>query len=183
MKELRYITFAQMIGCILVIFGHSYPFVTEVPDTLIEVRSFIYLFHMPLFVFCSGYLLSYTNQAERKTFKEYCGQRAKKLLLPYIILSFIGVIPKYLFSSFLNDSIELNLSSLIRAFLVPRENIWGHFWFLPMIFFMGCIAYLIDRYVMKKDYKIIGWGGAYNIFNAIRYCLSPYGLHEVVWNK
>lgn len=41
----------------------------------------------------------------------------------------------------LNDSFSLDSWELIRAFFVPRENIWGHFWFLPMIFFCGLIGY------------------------------------------
>lgn len=158
MKELKYITLAQVIGCLLVIWGHSYPFVTEMPEAVVEGKGFVYLFHMPLFVFCSGFLLSYTNQAERKSFSDYIGQRAKKLLLPYLVFSLIGIAPKYLFSSVLNDSLSLDFMSLTRAFLVPRENIWGHFWFLPMIFFMGCIAYALDRYLIKKEVKGIGWG-------------------------
>lgn len=48
--ELRYITLAQVIGCVLVIFGHSFPFVTEVPRAVRESQVFLYAFHMPLFV-------------------------------------------------------------------------------------------------------------------------------------
>ena len=158
MKELKYIILAQVIGCLLVIWGHSYPFVTGMPLAVELGKSFIYLFHMQLFIFCSGYLLAYTKQIERKSFSEYVGQRFKRLLIPYFVLSLIGILPKYFFSSVLNDSLQLDAVSLIRAFLVPRGNIWGHFWFLPMIFFMGVIAYLIEKYLLKSLNRGIGWG-------------------------
>lgn len=158
MKELKYITLAQLVGCLLVIWGHSYPFVTDLPVVIEQGKSFIYQFHMPLFIFCSGYLLVYTKQIDRKSFSEYVGQRAKRLLIPYFVLSLIGVIPKFLFSSVLNDSLQLDAISLTRAFFVPRENIWGHFWFLPMIFFMGVIAFLIEKYILRSANKSVGWG-------------------------
>jgi fucose 4-O-acetylase-like acetyltransferase len=158
MKELKYITLAQLVGCLLVIWGHSYPFVADLPVVIEQGKSFIYQFHMPLFIFCSGYLLVYTKQIDRKSFSEYVGQRAKRLLIPYFVLSLIGVIPKFLFSSVLNDSLSLDAISLTRAFFVPRENIWGHFWFLPMIFFMGVIAFLIEKYILRSANKSVGWG-------------------------
>lgn len=158
MKELKYITLAQIVGCLLVIWGHSYPFVTDLPVVIERGKCFIYQFHMPLFIFCSGYLLVYTKQIERKSFSEYVDQRAKRLLIPYFVLSLIGVLPKFLFSSVLNDSLQLDAISLTRAFLVPRENIWGHFWFLPMIFFMGVIAFLIEKYLLRGTNKSVAWG-------------------------
>lgn len=186
MKELKYITMAQIIGCLLVIWGHSYPFVTDMPLVVLQGKTFIYLFHMPLFIFCSGYLFAFTKQIERKTFFEYVGQRAKKLLIPYFVLSLIGLLPKYLFSSVLNDTLHLDTLSLIRAFLVPRENIWGHFWFLPMIFFLGIIAYLIEKYMLVKTNKTIGWGIVTLVLMAVSIFFKPtdsmgwFGINDLI---
>ncbi len=154
--RLQYITLSQVMGCLLVIFGHSYPFVTEVPGALIDIRTFVYYFHMPLFVWCSGYLFVKTNQSTKYSFSRYSFRRLKKLIVPYAAFSFIGLMPKILFSAVLNDSAQMGFAGMVRVFLVPRENIWGHFWFLPMIFFMGLAGYGIDKfYIGKSDkYKI-----------------------------
>lgn len=157
-KELRYITLAQLIGCVLVILGHSYPFVTEYPEYVRDFRTFLYVFHMPLFVFCSGYLFSYTGQSTKYTFWSFTKNRALRLLVPYVSLSLIGVLPKILFSSVLNDKLGMDGMSLLRAFLVPRENIWGHFWFLPMIFFIGIIFYVVERYLFRGKSLSVKWG-------------------------
>ena len=151
-------TLAQVIGCLFVILGHSYPFLTPMPSVVVSVQKFIYVFHMPLFVFCSGFLFAYSRQTERKSFAQFIQQRAKKLLIPYFILSLIGILPKYLFSSVLNDSLQLDYISLIRTIFVPRENIWGHFWFIPMIFLMGCVSYLVDKRLTRRMSQILGWG-------------------------
>lgn len=55
-KRVPLITWMQVFGCFCVILGHSFPFVTEIPRSLITFRLFLYSFHMPLFVFCGGVL-------------------------------------------------------------------------------------------------------------------------------
>lgn len=144
------LTWMQAVGCLLVIFGHSYPFVTEYPDVLQSVKVFIYEFHMPLFVFCSGVLLILSGAAEKYDFPTYLKRRAMRLLLPYFVLSLLGIVPKVLFSSVLNDSLHFDAFEILRAFFSPRNNIWGHFWFLPMIFFLGIFGYLLLRVSKKK---------------------------------
>lgn len=186
MKELKYITLAQVVGCLLVILGHSYPFVTYMPEKVADSRIFIYAFHMPLFVFCSGYLFAYTDQTQRKTFGTYVKQRALKLLIPYFVLSLIGLLPKYLASSVLNDSLQMDAMSLTRAFLVPRENIWGHFWFLPMIFFLGVISYLIDKYVLRSINNKAKWGIVFMLSLIIVILFKPnslclwFGINDII---
>ena len=154
-NDLTFITWMQMIGCVLVILGHSYPFIIDVPVWAFKLREFIYIFHMPLFVWCSGYLLVATNQTQKYTIFKYVKHRAIHILVPYFAFSCIGIIPKILFSSVLNDKFQIN--EIIRAFLVPREGIWGHFWFLPMIFFLDLIGYVITNLLIgKKEYTLIG---------------------------
>ncbi len=64
-NKLNFITWMNIIGCILVIIGHSYPFVTEIPSAAQKLQIFIYDFHMPLFVWCGGYLIVAARQNER----------------------------------------------------------------------------------------------------------------------
>ena len=45
LKNQNYITIAKALGIIFMVIGHSH--INE------YVRSFVYLFHMPLFFFCS----------------------------------------------------------------------------------------------------------------------------------
>lgn len=154
---MNYISLMQLVGCLLVIFGHLYPFTSYVPARLWDVQSFLYCFHMPLFVFCSGFLLIYSGQIQKQSFGAYAKKRAKKLLIPYVVFSLIGIVPKLLFSQFLNDSLSLTFEGITRAFLVPRENIWGHFWFLPMIYMMGLFGFAIESAGMKHRNSAILW--------------------------
>lgn len=49
------ISFLQAFGILLVVVGHSF---YGCPDN--PIHTWIYSFHMPLFMFISGYLLKYT---------------------------------------------------------------------------------------------------------------------------
>ncbi|MEA4950697.1 MAG: acyltransferase [Petrimonas sp.] len=160
--NIAYITLTQAVGCFLVIYGHSYPFVTSIPSYFIELRSFLYCFHMPLFIWCSGFLFTYTNQAQKYTFGEFSLHRAKKLLLPYVLFSIVGLIPKYLLEGYINDTVALDAVSILRVFVVPRENVWGHLWFLPMIYIMGLLGNLVEK--LAKEYKLIAWGSLAFLF-------------------
>ena len=155
--NLRYITLAQIVGCALVVLGHSFPFVTKYPVGGVISIQFLYAFHMPLFVWCSGFLFAHTCQTLRKPFGSYVRQRTVRLLTPYVVLSLVGLVPKMLAASVLNDTLEMDGAQIVRAFLVPREGVWGHFWFLPMILLMGIMGYALDKLVKgsRKGWMLI----------------------------
>ena len=144
-KRIPALTWVQFLCCLLVVYGHSFPFVTPYPQALEISKRFVYSFHMPVFVFCSGVLLVVSDAAQKYHFPSYLKRRATRLLLPYFVFSLLGIAPKILLLPFLNDKLTLDFWQLLRVFLVPRENIWGHFWFLPMIFACGLVGYWLQK--------------------------------------
>lgn len=149
-QRLVYISNARIIGILLVVFGHSYPLTGEIPELLDAVRSFIYCFHMPLFVFISAYLVSKTGSIEKYGSKQYIQKRFAKLFVPYFGLSVLGFLPKILMSGFINDEVEFSFTYFIRTLLVPRENVWGHFWFIPMLFVMALVSVLYVNFLQRN---------------------------------
>lgn len=185
-RHLSEILLIQIVATYLVILGHSYPFITPVPLWLQQAQVFIYCFHMPLFVWVSGYLLVYSQQSLRNSPKTFIKKRALKLLTPYLILSLVALIPKFLLQSYLNDSVVLDPLSLVRTFLCPRENVWGHFWFLPMIFILGIVGLLIDKLLHKLSLSVIGWSaitsGAFIVYSVFfhRHISSWLSLDDLI---
>lgn len=108
---------------------------------------------MPLFIWCSGYLLVVSNASSKYRFGDFVKRRATRLLLPYLAFSVVGLLPKALFADVLNDPIELGFQEIVVAFLVPRQNVWGHFWFLPMIFLIGILGYAVDKVVSSSGHR------------------------------
>ena len=150
-NKIEFIAAARCIGILLVVFGHSYPFDVYISPCLWKIKDFIYTFHMPLFLFLSGYLLSFNTRPAGS----YIRRRGVRLLVPYFVLSVIAFVPKVLLQQFLNDSVEFSVWYLIKTELVPRDNVWGHFWYIPVAFFLSCFGVMILKSVRK--HRAAGW--------------------------
>ena len=147
-RKLGFISVANIIGTILVVFGHSYTLdYDDITPVMLAIRTFIYYFHMPLFFFISGFLAVYTRGIERKGFGKYIGSKAAQLLVPYLFLTLVFYVPKKMLS---HESISAY--GLFENVFAPRSNIWGHLWFLPALFFITLIVSLI-LLAMKKAGK------------------------------
>jgi fucose 4-O-acetylase-like acetyltransferase len=48
-------------------------------------------------------------------------KRAVRLLIPYLVLSLIGIVPKFMVRNYINDTVELNTMYFVRGILVPRK--------------------------------------------------------------
>lgn len=144
-KRISYLSTARVIGILLVVLGHSYPFNVPLGQGFEFLRTFIYSFHMPLFVFLSGFLAAKSNHIP----KDYIANRAGKLLIPYFVLSLAFFLPKVLLQGYLNDTVSFSFTYLLRSELIPRENVWGHFWFLPVIFYLGVFSVLLKTVFQK----------------------------------
>lgn len=151
-KILNYISFLQFIGPILVIIGHAMNGL-EYNSILNPIKDWIYIFHMPLFFFISGYLFCYKNGLEGKGYKQFIKKKFLRLMFPYLTLNIIFIIPKFLVATFINDQVEFSLKYFIYIILTPRANIWGHLWFLFALFLVYMISPIFD-FVRKKKNKI-----------------------------
>ena len=149
--KIGFIAAARCIGILLVVFGHSYPFDVYIAPIMWKINEFIYTFHMPLFLFLSGYLLTYNTRSAGS----YIYRRGARLLVPYLALSVIAFVPKALVQQVLNDSVEFSLWYLIKTELVPRDNVWGHFWYIPVVFTLCCFGVLMLKQMRNR--RAAGW--------------------------
>lgn len=128
--RLREIDMLYALGTLLVILGHSHPNDwSTFPGKWIE---FIYTFHMPLFFLIAGYLFAYSDSMSRLGYFKWLKEKALRLLTPYVVLTLVTFVPKYALE---NGGISgLSISYLLTSFIEPRNGVWGHFWFLPVLF-------------------------------------------------
>lgn len=146
-----------VIGIVLVLIGHSHSSYGGYENTvLVDIISFIYFFHMPLFFSLSGFLFKASDSLERDGFIRWIQAKFLRLLVPYVFWSLIAIVPKYYFEN--GTCSGLNVAYLIQSFLVPRKSIWGHFWFLPVLFNMYVFFGLLESVVRNKKvlYSILG---------------------------
>lgn len=159
MKDKNYlIYFMQTWGIILVVAGHSF-YQTQDNSRIID---WIYSFHMPLFMFVSGYLLRYTTTAKHIQLnnielwgrKGYLTLKAKRLLIPYIIISSMVYLPKVFLASVSVRPIECTPYSYIRMLIYPYTNVIGSFWFLPTIFLIF-VAIMYGAKIMRQTNELL----------------------------
>lgn len=168
-RKLNYISFMQFVGPILVIIGHAMNGL-EYNKILNTIKEWIYIFHMPLFFFISGYLFCYKNGLEIKGYKKFLKDKFWRLMFPYLVLNIIFIIPKFLLGAFIKDQVQFSLEYFIYIILTPRANIWGHLWFLFALFLVYAISPVFDFF--RKKNKKIYWS-ILLLFCAIIFIFTP----------
>lgn len=146
-KHLKYISYLQVIGIILVVAGHS---VHLYPDGASGVRTLfyrgVYSFHMPLFLFVSGFLMIYTTgiaDRPRHNIIKYATGKIKRLILPFVALTAVSFFPRAMMSGVADDVIEPNFQSFCLAFIDKQYLVIPFFWYLQACFLLLTVSYCI----------------------------------------
>lgn len=151
------ISIVKAIGIILMVVGHS-----GCPQWL---HHYIYMFHMPLFFFCSGYLFKPVNN--QRDALHFMYRKVKGLYVPYVKFGCLFLLLHNIFYKFniYNDTYGFgdNVSSIygVSDFLVKALNILsmrdteqllGAFWFLRILLISSILLCLI--FLLNKKNKI-----------------------------
>lgn len=154
---------------LFVIFGHT--ILGTVDDSFL--RYVIYSFHMPLFVFLSGYLLNTTriqSMSFSGLFIKYWDRMIKQWLLALVV-----------YSCLLSYSQDITLSFIIERICKP----FYHLWYIPVLFVMILTTWLIGIIVKDKKQRVfifvflgLALCGLYNIKYDL---LSYYRLHFFIF--
>ena len=175
------------IGAILAVLGHSHSndWASFDGTVFYHIIVFIYTFHMPLFFVIAGILLYNSKSINVKSFGEFIKEKAFKLLTPYVILSAVFLIPKGYIEH--GGFKFLNFEFIIRSFLVPRQNTWGHFWFLPTLFICYVILGGIKKLTISSDKKFFQCIAVLLGIISVYFWLSPiktdwFALYDVSEN-
>ncbi len=154
----------------LVVFGHVIEPIAVNINKVIYI--YIYLFHMPLFVFCSGYLAK-SNPLKLLT----------NMVYPYVIFQFVYII----------------LNNLIKSADMPLQFVkpYWFMWYLMAMVVWNLILPIIEMFLCKKSSMMIALGlsivisllagyatsiGAFLSFSRIIYFL-PFFIVGVIIKK
>lgn len=120
------------LAIILVVIGHYIP--ADAPNWYIEMRNIIYVFHMPLFLFASGYVYQAFRNSDISIMKFY-KKKVERLMIPYITTSIIVFLIKMLVESFMPVENPVEIGSLVKIFYLPEAGyyLW-YIWSLFTIF-------------------------------------------------
>lgn len=134
MKNVELMTMLKGLGIVLVVLGHSI-----VPDTL--PHNFIYLFHLALFYFASGYFF---KEKYMHNIKLYVWKRVKALYFPFVKYGLLFLLLHNLFYKiglykdyFTIQEMLKEALSILKFF--GFEPLLGVFWFLKSLFVVNVV--------------------------------------------
>lgn len=135
-EEEPWIDIAKWIACMLVLLGHF--FQSMVKSGLMNESALyewfqhtIYLFHVPLFFICSGYLYQKNSTVTTlKQWKENVLRKALNLGVPYVVFSLVTYLLKALFQDSVNTE---NSGGLLHTLLLDPIS---PYWYLYVLFFL-----------------------------------------------
>lgn len=149
-KRERRFDVARGIAMMLVVLGHCHQR---------QIERFVCLFHMPVFLFISGFFWRDENLDDLKGF---IVKRFKGLYLPYLIyeIIFFCLRPLFLLIGWYDSSsIEWGFGALgylkefVKiVFLMGREQLLGAFWYLVMLLMLE-VGYWIISYLVRKIFS------------------------------
>lgn len=139
MKE-RLVTWdiAKGLCIILVVIGHYYP--ENAPEWYSAIHNFIYSFHMPVFLFISGFI--YMATQKDVPYGTFVMKKVKRLIIPYISTSVIIIALKLVSQSFLYVENPVTCMSFTEILYKPAA---GYFlWFIWVLWLAFLIVPFFD---------------------------------------
>lgn len=156
-QYIKFISYLQIIGIILVVLGHSFHEYPEGHGYNTLIYRMIYSFHMPLFMFVSGFLLVYTTKireySNKATVKDFIISKMKRLLLPFAVLSIVTFIPRAYLSDMADNVMEINLHSFFQGLFYSNSLIIPFYWFIQACFILLVLTYAAITIGEKSQFK------------------------------
>jgi fucose 4-O-acetylase-like acetyltransferase len=154
---------ARGFGIALVVWGHLATGATPGLPTWFYISvSVIYSFHMPLFMYLSGFVFFLSNSQER-FWKDPAGQvwkRFDRLMVPCIVFAVIVVVGKVLVVEGNSSSRDMDLiqEGIFRVIENGPGNPVLSIWYLVVLFFYSVLTPLLTRALPKPAILLVFLG-------------------------
>lgn len=176
--RLHWIDALKGIGIILVVFAHH-----SLP---VELDTYIFSFHMPLFFFISGFLFDFGKYAGSAA--DFVRGRFRSLIVPYFAFAVLTCLFYFLLDTgfqpgvtnieFFEATALYGIYSILYA-LGPLVSYNPPLWFLTCLFVTELLFYGLAKNYYGKSGKLVFWLTAAGV---IGYLYSVYIPFRLPWN-
>jgi len=145
-KQIQWLDIFKGIGIFFVVLGHA-------PISM-ELKGYIFSFHVPIFFFVSGYLFTIKKYPN---FFGYLKKKFKTIILPYIYFSIISAALFAGFQYYGENKLSIDLKNLALEFIFARRNNITYniaLWFLPVLFTVSIMFYLLKK-LLRDDVLVL----------------------------
>lgn len=133
-NRILYIDIAKAMCIVLVVIGHYVP--NGCPRWWMAIHDWIYTFHMPLFMFASGFVYMATKREE--SYRSFIWKKVKRLMVPYLTVSALVIALKLATESSMYVENPKTAISFVKMFYLPEA---GYFlWFMWALWWMFVIV-------------------------------------------
>lgn len=172
-KKKEYITILSVISAIAVVLLHTnscfWSFSRERYWFTANIIECVCYFAVPIFFMIAGVnLLDYN---ERYSTKDYFIKRIKKVVIPYVVWTFIGL--AYMIQKGAISIKSLNIECMLNSF-IDGSNIIGVYWFIPPLLLIYLCIPIFSHIDKSKKFKIYTY---ISIIGIILNCLVPFAIN------
>lgn len=162
-KRLTDIDIAVGISIILVVYGHL-QFQLDLPKWYLHSRNFIYKFHMPLFMFFSGFImsLSYYKIKNFIQYLDFMKKKINKFLPAYLFFSLTFLIYDTYQTGFDMNELKVNLMNIL---FIPSKAPAGFLWYVYILLQFYFILPILKIFTKKYWYLLIVFGFSLHFFD------------------
>ncbi|WP_018464790.1 acyltransferase family protein [Segatella paludivivens] len=138
-NKIAWLSVLQGWAMLLVVLGHidlnneivdpEHPFVNLIHST-------IYGFHMPLFMFISGYLFYITKINKEKLYGTTILAKFKRLYIPMIFFTCVALLPKVILPTLMKHPADISWSYFVDVFILYKTNPLSEMWFVVSLFIL-----------------------------------------------
>ena len=143
-KRIGYIDMAKGLAIILVIIGH-------ISFTPSMGKTILYLFHIPLFFFLSGFTFSVDKYAN---FSSFFWNKFKGIVVPFFLMNaFVFLVQVFIL--YPDQILSFNLIQFAKQLLLSdRLHNYFQLWFLNVLFLSEIVCYFVLKYARNRNLQI-----------------------------
>lgn len=136
-----------------VVIGHApLDSVAGNPTIVQWLYDIAYAFHMPLFVFVSGYLFQLTRIAKGYSYKDMMVEKLQRLGIPYVAFTVIAMVCKSIMPEAVKRQSALSISEFAYAMICPSDGPLNELWFVMMLL---CLFALYPLWKMRGKWALV----------------------------
>lgn len=144
----RYISFLHIWGILSVVVGHTF-----YNGYGVHVYAWIFSFQLTVIFFASGWLMCHGLRKGGRTVADvslrptdaFWVKKAKRLLVPYVILNTLIYLPKAALAGYTMRTYEASLGNYLHVMTHPLEAPNGAYWFMPALFLTFVLFVLVAK--------------------------------------
>lgn len=134
-SKINWIVILQGWAILWVVIGHAplLPVGDANPLYVNILYKIAYSFHMPLFVFVSGYLFHLTRMERPMPYARMLADKLARLGIPFIAFTLVAMVFKSLFSADMARPATISVREFANAILFPGDGPLSELWFVATL--------------------------------------------------